>query len=116
MQMMAKGTDARTILSVMAFATGIAVIGHTVEPTKSTKLSPSVGDAQILLGGTAATVILVLLAQAGDVGASFSKGIAVIALLSSLGYYGIPVFGALGSITGQSKPTTPTKIAPKKAG
>lgn len=113
-------TGARTIVPLMVFATSIALIGHTLEPTKS-KAHPQVGDAQIILGGTIATVILTLLAQGGDVGSKFARGIALVALLSSIGLYGTPVLAGLNHLTGQvtpqgaaaAKPTTPTKGATK---
>ena len=106
-----EGTDTRTIVTLMVFATGVTLVGHTLEPAKSTKLNPHVGDAQILLGGTIATVILTLFAMGGDVGSKFGKGIALIALLSSVGYYGGPVLTGINKVTGQTtaaKPTTPT--------
>jgi hypothetical protein len=111
-----ESTAARTIVPLMVFATGIALIGHTLNPTKS-KADPQVGDAQILLGGTIATVILTLLATAGDVGEKFSKGLALVALLSSVGLYGSALLGGIDKVTGQvtpqgakaATPTTPTK-------
>ena len=109
------GSSARTILYLMAFATGIALVGHTFEPRRSTKLTPGVGDAQILLGGVAATVILTLLAQAGEVGQRFGKGVALIALLSSLGYYGGPVFDGLSRLTGQATRAPLAGANPKPA-
>jgi hypothetical protein len=107
---------ARTIVPLMVFATGIALVGHTLEPSKS-KASPQVGDAQILLGGTIATVILTLLAQGGDVGQKFGKGLALVALLSSVGLYGGSLATGIDKVTGQvtpqgakaATPTTPTK-------
>jgi hypothetical protein len=101
----------------MVFATVIAVVGHTHEVAqKNSKLNPTVGDAQILLGGTIATVILTLLAEAGDVGAKFAKGLALVALLSSIGLYGGGVATDINKITGQitpqgAKAATPTKAA-----
>lgn len=106
-----ENTAARTIVPLMAFAVAISLIGHTLEPSRS-KAHPQVGDAQILLGGTIATVILTLIAQGGDVGAKFGKGLAVVALISSIGIYGTSVVGGLNRVTGQTKtakPTTPTK-------
>ena len=109
-----KGQDQRTVLYLMAFATTIALVGHTAEvnspKTVTAKLNPALGDAQILLGGVAATVILVLLSEAGQPGAIFAKGISVVALLSSLGFYATPVFEGLAKVTGQA--TATTAIAP----
>jgi hypothetical protein len=108
---------ARLIVPLMAVAVSIVLVGHTVEPTKASKLDPHVGDAQILLGGIAATVILTLLAMAGDVGATFAKGVAAITLLSSVVIYGGPLSAHLQSAVAPqvaknakaAKPTTPTK-------
>ncbi|MGB6500097.1 MAG: hypothetical protein WBG19_01655 [Thermoplasmata archaeon] len=99
----------RTIVPLMAFTVIVTLVGHTLEPTKVSKLDPHVGDAQILLGGTIATVLLTLLAQAGEVGERFGKGLAVVALLGSVGVYGTSVLGGLNRITGQTKPTTAVK-------
>jgi hypothetical protein len=99
----------------MVFATVIALVGHSQEVAqKNSKLNPTVGDAQILLGGTIAAVILTLLAEAGNVGAKFGKGLAVLALLSSIALYGGGVATGLNKITGQvtpqgAKAATPTK-------
>lgn len=100
-------TGARTIVPLMVFAVAITLIGHTLEPGKS-KLDPKVGDAQILLGGTIATVLLTLIAQGGDVGVKFGKGLALVALVSSVALYGTPVVTGLNRVTGQTKPSTPT--------
>jgi hypothetical protein len=108
-------TGARTIVPLMVFAVGITLVGHTLAPTKSTKLSPQVGDAQILLGGTIATVILTLLASSGDVGSRFGKGVALVALVSSVAAYGKDVVGGIDKATGQTTPTTPTKPTVKGA-
>ena len=109
-------TGARTIVPLMAFAVTISLIGHTLEPAKS-KAHPQVGDAQILLGGTIATVILTLIAQGGEVGSKFAKGLAVLTLLGTLGLYGSSVLTGIDKVTGQvtpqgakaAAPTTPTK-------
>ena len=107
--------DARTIASLMAIATMIALTGHTFETrAQASKLNPKVGDAQILLGGTAATVILVLVGQAGEPGAIFSKGIAVIALISTVALYGTPLCKGIANVTGPS--TTPRTKTNAKTG
>jgi hypothetical protein len=111
----------RTIVPLMVFATVIALVGHSQEVAtqevatqKTPKLNPAVGDAQILLGGTIAAVILTLIAEAGNVGAKFGKGLALLALLSSIALYGGGVATGLNKITGQvtpqgAKAATPTK-------
>jgi hypothetical protein len=103
----------RTIVPLMAFAVAVSLLGHTLEPAKS-KADPQVGDAQILLGGTIATVILTLLAEAGPVGERFGKGLAVVTLVAAIGLYGTPVLSGLDRVTGQVTPSgkkaaTPTK-------
>ena len=112
---MANGSEARTIVPLVAFATGIALVGHTLEPAKS-KASPHVGDAQILLGGTAAAVILTLVSTAGTPGDKFAKGIAVILLLSSIALYATPVTTALSKVTGQATGNPNTTKPPAKQG
>ena len=118
--MTAKSTDPRTIVVLVGSATAISLVGHVADlkgsvTTVVAKRSPALGDAQILLGGTAAAVILVLLSQAGDVGATFAKGVALILLLSSIGVYGGPVVKALSRVTGQATATTKVTPTPKTA-
>ena len=110
-------SDARTIVPLMAFATAGALVGHLGEPDATKKLDPKVGDAQILLGGTAATMILVLLSMAGDVGSTFAKGLSVVTLISVIGIYGGSLVKALDNLTGQTVPQaegqTPTTTTTK---
>jgi hypothetical protein len=112
--MATNGSSARTIVPLMAFTTGVALVGHTLEPRKSTRLSPTVGDAQILLGGTLATVILTLLSTAGEIGSRFAVGLSAVALVSVLGIYGTGVLSAVDHVTGQTTKPAPTKPAPTK--
>ena len=128
MQLTTKATDPRTIVVLVGSATAITLVGHLADvgsaapTTKLAKSSPALGDAQILIGGTAAAVILTLIGTAGDVGATFAKGTALVLLLASISVYGGPVVGALQNVTGQAKATTapvPAAKAPtttKKAG
>lgn len=108
-------SDVRTIVPLMAFAAGIALWGHLSETPAQQKLDHNVGDVQILLGGTAATVILVLLSMAGEVGSKFAVGLSVVTLLSAIGLYGTSVVKGIDNLTGQSlpkaegSPTTTTK-------
>ena len=118
--MTAKSTDPRTIVVLVGAATAISLVGHVADlkgsaTTVLAKKSPALGDAQILLGGTAAAVILVLLSQDGDLGATFSKGTALVLLLSSVGLYGAPVVKALAKVTGQATATTKVTPTPKTA-
>ena len=97
-------TGARTIVPLMAFATGIALWGHLSETPAQQKLDHNIGDAQILLGGTAATVLLTLISMGGPVGGHLAKGLSVVTLLSVVGLYGTSAVKGLDSLTGQSLP------------
>lgn len=99
----------RTVVPLMSLTVLVALLGHLVDaqspaPKTRTGKVPEVGDAQILLGGIAATVLLTLVSMAGDVGEKLSKGLAVTALLASIGYYGVPLFNDLDKLTGAVKP------------
>lgn len=107
--------SARTIVPLMAFAVTVSLLGHTLEPQRS-KADPHVGDAQILLGGTVATVLLTLLGTGGDVGARFAKGVALVALLGSVALYGTPVVRGLNRITGQVTSATAIPTTTKAKG
>jgi hypothetical protein len=105
--------DSRTIFYVMLFTTGIALAGHTFEvnhKTKRSRLDPNLGDMQILLGFAIATTMLVFLANAGKSGAVLGKGLAWIALITSVGVYGAPVAEAITHLT---TATTAAEKAPK---
>jgi len=107
--------DARVIVPLMGFATATVLVGHAVEPARSPKvLSHEVGDAQVILGGVVATTILTLIALAGDVGSSFAKGIALVALLAAVGNYGGSVATALGKAQGQVSAAEGQSPAPTK--
>jgi hypothetical protein len=109
-----KGTDQRTVVVLMVFTTGIALVGHTLAKPKTTKIAlpPEIGDAQILIGGTVATVILTLISEAGDTAAKFSKGLAFIALLAVLANYGGPVATGLNRLSGATAPPTVSATKP----
>ena len=108
--------DARLIAGLMVFTTAIALIGHTFEVDKKghSRLSPHVGDAQILLGGAIGAALLVGIDQLGETGAVFAKGLAIIALITVLGLYGGPAADAISNLTGQTKKPAPAPT-PKKA-
>ena len=118
--MTAKSTDPRTIAVLVGSATVISLVGHVADlkgsaVTVLAQKNPALGDVQIILGGTAATVILVLLGSAGDIGATFAKGTAIVLLLSSIALYGKPVTTALAKVTGQASATTKVTPTPPTA-
>lgn len=105
----------RQIVAFMAFAVAFGVIGHqTNHPTGTSSKSPITagagGDVKIMLGGAIGTVLLVLLAQAGDGAASFAKGLAAVTLVSSILINGTTVFGAVSHLTGTTT-ATPAKVS-----
>jgi hypothetical protein len=115
----------RQIVGFMAFAMAFAIIGHTAKTgTVTTGSGASTGsalaknitgqasDVKILVGGAIGTVLLVLLASAGDGAAKFAKGLAGVTLLSSVLINGTSVFGAVSHLTG-TKTTAPTTTTTK---
>ena len=108
-------SPSRQIVAFMAFAVAFGVIGHqTNHPSGTSSSSPitpgASGDVKIFLGGAIGTVLLVLLAQAGDGAASFAKGLAAVTLVSSILINGNTVFGAVSHLTG-TKTSTPAKVS-----
>lgn len=88
----------RQIVAFMAFAMAFGLIGHHV---KAPSYPATTGtDVKILVGGAIGTVLLVLLAQAGDGPAEFAKGLAIVTLVSSILINGTPVFGAVSKLSG----------------
>src|ERR1035437_3308618 len=103
--------DRRQIVAFMAFAVAFALIGHTVKAGSGQAKSGT--DVKILLGGGLGTVLLALLAEAGESGAQFAKGLAVLTLVSSVLINGTPVFGAITKLTSKSSPALSLKTSPK---
>lgn len=104
-------TPPRQIVAFMAFAVAFGVIGHqTRHPAVKSSTGPTT-DVKILLGGAIGTVLLVLLAQAGDGAASFAKGLAAVTLVSSVLINGTVVFNAVDHLTGTKAPVAPTKVS-----
>jgi hypothetical protein len=92
--------DRRQVVAFMAFAAIFALIGHTVKST--TGQSKAGSDVKIILGAGLGTVLLTLLAEAGDGGASFAKGLAALTLISSVLINGTPVFSAVSNLTSKT--------------
>ncbi len=108
-------TPSRQIVAFMAFAVAFGVIGHqTTHPrgtTSSSPLTPGAGgDVKIILAGAIGTVLLVLLAQAGEGAAAFAKGLAGVTLVSSILINGTTVFGAVSHLTG-TPAASPVKVS-----
>ena len=96
---------ARTIVTLMFFASGVALIENEVNPAKGAK----VGGTKIILGFTIGTVFLTLLSTAGTTGADFATGLAGVTLASSLLIYGSQLAGTINKLTGtKGTPSTPT--------
>ena len=100
--------DTRQIVAFMAFAVAFALVGHKVAP----KTSVAGTDSKIILGGAIGATLLSLLAESGETGAKFAKGLAGITLISSVMINGTNVFTGLNKLTsGVSKtvavPPTP---------
>ena len=116
-------SPARTIVALMAGTVGIAVVGNVVDaksatPNAATKKLGQLGDSKILLGGVFAATLLTGISMAGDVGARFATGLALIAFVTSLAVYGAPVASTLDRVVGQpaSAPTPQTPAAKAPAG
>jgi hypothetical protein len=106
----------RQIVAMMTFAVVFALIGHgskIAKGTNSNSLPVNGGDVKILLGGAVGTVLLVLLGEAGDSGATFAKGIAVITLISSALINGQEVFGGISHLTAKKTPAPKLITTPK---
>jgi hypothetical protein len=96
----------------MAFATAFSLAGNELKMIEGAKsLSSAVGGpitegGRIIIGGTFATAILLMISHAGDAGRTFAVGVAAIAALSSTLVYGAPVWNALNTLF-KSTPTKP---------
>ena len=91
----------RIIFGLMIATVVFSVVGEEV--TGKAKVNPF----KIILGGTIATSLLILVSHAGDAGEQFGVGLSVIAFTSSALVYGAPVWKAANSAFG-SKPTSST--------
>lgn len=106
----------RKIVTFMAFTVVFSLVGSTVRRRRSTASSVlgTGNDVKIILGGTAATVLLTLLSDLGDAGAAWAVGLAEISLLTSVLVNGAPVFSELSKQTSTTK--TPNSITVVNAG
>jgi len=94
----------------MVVATGVSLVSHE---TNAKGVVETIGGAKIIFGFTAATVTLILVAQAGDAAAEFAKGLAVITFASSLIANGSVLARGMTNLSSSSTPAKPT--APAKS-
>lgn len=115
METITSQASSRTIFGLMAAAMLFSIIGAEITLSNPPKgQGVNVGKALsspflILLGGTAATAILVLVAEAGEVGRKFGVGMAGLAATTAILVNGGPVWTALNNLLG-SKPTVPSGL------
>jgi hypothetical protein len=112
-QTISQQASSRTIFGFMAFAMLFGVAGAELKnlDTKATGVTGKVGNALsdpvlIVLGGTVATSILVLIAQAGETGRKFGVGMSGLVLTTAVFVNGAPLWNLLSDLFGSS-PTTP---------
>lgn len=105
---------------LMAFTVGFALLGHeiksantTPEQSKATTGNdPITTGGRILIGGFLAGGVLIAVSHAGDAGAQFATGLALVSAVTATLVYGGPVWSLLSKVTGSSTPTTPTSTSP----
>jgi len=109
------GADSRLILAFMFFAGIEAIIAQEKKAAAKGQIYVAT-PARIILGGTVATVMLTLLAHAGEGGKKFAIGLAGVTFASSTLINGSAVFGSVNTLLGYkptkastpSSPSTPT--------
>jgi hypothetical protein len=109
------GADSRLILAFMFFAGIEAIIAQEKKAAAKGQIYVAT-PARIILGGTVATVMLTLLAHAGEGGKKFAIGLAGVTFASSTLINGSAVFGSVNTLLGYkptkastpSTPSTPT--------
>lgn len=105
------------IVLALGGGTVISLVGWELEKSQGGKQS-AIGGAQIIFGGTVAGVLLLAISNAGQAGAEFAQGLALVTGISSALVFGGPVWSALagafpskngpGGIALANKPTTST--------
>jgi hypothetical protein len=117
--------DTRTITALMIVTVVFALIGHeitAVSGASAGKNLPSGKDpittgGRILVGGSIATTLLILLSHAGEGGKDFAFALAIVTAATTTLVYGKPVWdaianataGAPGGASGDTRPTAPTQ-------
>ena len=115
----------RSIVGFMGIAVIFAVIGNEIEhpkPAGAAKAGGNVAgstftrDTTIILGGFTGAAVLSIVAKAGDAGQQFAVGLAAVTMVSSMIFYGAPVWKAVAGATGgagrASTPTNPLGMSP----
>ncbi len=97
----------------MFFAVAFSLVGNEIKISQGTSKSSTNGVSEggkILIGGVAATVVLTMLSHAGEAGAEFATGLALITTVTSVLVFGGPVWLSLSKAVGTKSltPTTPT--------
>lgn len=101
-----RGQTARTVVGLMAFTTFFALVSTEIEAVGGHKTGTN--GVRIILGGGVATVVLLLVNEAGDAGAQLAEGLAVVALVGTVLVRGKPVWDWLGKVVGPGNETAPT--------
>jgi hypothetical protein len=98
----------RMIVGLMFFGVTFALVSNEIAPkTSSSPVNEVTEGGKIIIGGIAATVALVLLSHAGEQGAQFATGLALITAVTSVLVKGGPVWASLSKVVG-TKPIVPT--------
>jgi len=107
-------SSSRTIVTLMAIATGVALVAKEAAPTTVAKgaatggVVSTVDGAKIILGFTIGTVSLILLSHAGEPVAKFAVGLAGIAMAGSLLANGDVLAKIITNLTSSTKATPST--------
>lgn len=107
-------SDVRQIGGIMIAAVVFSTIGAEFASKQKQKQSKVIAPVTIVLGGSIAAVLLIALADFAPASASFAKGLALTALLTSIVINGAPVFSGINQVVSGPKTatTTPTQATP----
>ena len=103
--------NARTVAGFMAIAIVFTVIGIEIKGEAKTSNPTFSQPFVVIAGGTFATGILALIAEAGDTGRQFAIGLAGLALVTAVLVNGGPVWKAAEKLVGGTNTGTTTPIA-----
>ena len=99
------GQSARTIVGLMAFTTVFALVATEIDALTGQK--PATNGVRIIIGGGVATIILLMLGEAGDAGAQLAEGLALVTTVAAVLVKGKPVWDFSSKLFG-TQPTQPT--------
>ena len=110
----AKARD--NIVMLMAFTVIFAVIGEEIKANQTqspNKPNPGAfsGPVKVFLGGAVAGTLLIAIAHAGDAGAQFATGLAMISAATAILVDGGPVWTYLAKTGGGSAPPTAPSVS-----